>query len=726
MNRSSLIPVVCLCAGSSLFVQCGGSDSAGSASAGTGSSSSSGTGSSPSSGIGGSGSSPSTSGGGTGPGQAGAVVLLTGTRETSGFDDGPGPLGLLSDPKDLASDGTHLYILENYMSDSVRSLDMATGIITHIAGSDDYCRDGLGKSAGFNTPVAFALDPIHKHLYVADGGDCGIRKVVIATGEVSTLATATNSVDLGNGSALVSPWGIAIDSTGSRLYVADISAHQIRVIDLATSAMTTLAGSVTKGSADGVGSAATLCGPGSLAIDSTESKLYFVDNCENDVIRVVDIASRQVTTLAGWASSLNGNDGVGSGAGFLNLRNIAIDPTGTNLYASEGAGTRHVIRKIEIASRVVTTLAGSKLESGSIDGVGTAAQLSFPLGLTVVGNALYIADSGNELIRKLALDTTQVTTYAGAIKPASFHDPVNVVSDGTYLYVVDKDNNSIRKVSMASGYTTTLAGSGEFGHADGLGTAATFHFPSGITIAGSRLYVADNGNHAIRAIDLTTQQVTTLAGSYDIKGAADGVGTSASFNLPQGLVADPSGQNLYVTDQHNHEIRKVVIATGQVTTVAGTTESGFSDGVGNAARFNMPANIAVAPQGSTLYVTDASNNAIRKIDIATAQVTTLAGNTTAGITNGVGTNARFDTPWGIVTDGANLYVADGANGIIRRIELASSTVSIQCGRTLYADEDGTCVNALFQVPAGLALDATSSTLYVCDSLSDEIRAVRLK
>jgi DNA-binding beta-propeller fold protein YncE len=107
-------------------------------------------------------------------------------------------------------------------------------------------------------------------------------------------------------------------------------------------------------------------------------------------------------------------------------------------------------------------------------------------------------------------------------------------------------------------------------------------------------------------------------------------------------------------------------------------------------------------------------------------VTTVAGGTTAGSTNGIGTNARFDTPWGIVTDGTNAYIADGANGIIRKIELATSTVSIQCGRTIFAHEDGTCANALFNVPAGLALDATGSTLYVCDSLNDEIRTVDLK
>lgn len=662
------------------------------------------------------------------------VSVLTGTTEKSGFDDGPGFSGLFTYPTGVASDGTHLYIIEDYMDtldgyigNRVRSLDMATGIITLVTGGGDaLCQDGVGKQARFNGPQDVVVDRLHGALYVADA--CGIRKVVIATGEVTTFAKAA-SRDGGtvtDGLALWSATALAIDSKGTRLYVSDLGSHQIRVFDLSTSAMTTLAGSVTRGSADGVGSAATLCAPASLAFDPADTKLYFADNCENDLIRVVDIPSQQVTTIVGAANILNGDDGVGRDAGFFNLGHLAVDATGTNLYASEGSGPRHVIRRVELASGVVTTIAGSQWESGSTDAIGTDARFSFPVGLTVVGNHLYVADSNNLEIRKIALDTMQVSTYAGSTKPATFHDPVNVATDGTYLYVVDKDNNAIRKVSMASGYTTTLVGSGLFGHADGVGTAASFHFPSGITIARSQLFVADTSNHEIRAVDLTNNQVTTLAGSFDNKGATDGVGASASFNLPQGLVADPSGRNLYVTDQFNHEIRKIVIATGQVTTFAGSTESGFTDGVGIAARFNMPANIAVDPAGTSLYVTDASNNAVRKIDIASAKVTTVAGDTTAGNQDGTGKNARFDTPWGIVTDGTTAYVSDAANGIIRKIELASSTVSVQCGRRLFAHEDGTCAKALFNAPAGLSLDATGSTLYVCDSINNQIRAVRLK
>lgn len=718
MHHSSWISVISLCAYSSLLVHCGGSDRAGTSNADAG-------GSSPSSNVGGAGGGSSNSTGGTGQNPAGAVVLVTGSSDKSGFNDGAGALGLLVDPSDLVSDGTHLYILEGYQGNRVRSLEMSSGLITTIAGSgDEACEDGVGSAAKFNNPDSFTLDPLHENLYVAD--KCGIRKVVVATGQVSTFAASTllKGSGIGDGSALGSAIALAFDSTGSHLYVADGSAHQIRVIDLGTSQMSTVAGSVTEGWQDGVGSAATLCYPKSLAIDPTDTKLYFADTCDFDLVRVVDLASHEVATVAGSATMLNFDDGVGASAGFSDLRSITIDSTGSNLYTSEA--NRCIVRKVEIGSATVTTIVGKASDCSLTNAKGTSARLNFPIGLAVVGNSLYIADSGNEEVRKFALDTNEVTTCAGDKNPATFNDPVNAASDGTYLYVVDKNNNAIRKVSMDSGYTTTLAGTGAWGALNGAASSANFNFPSGIAHSGSRLYVADAANHEIRTIDLLTNQVTTLAGSQGNKGATDGAGTAALFNAPQGLVADPKGENLYVTDQSNHEIRKIVITTGQVTTFAGAPESGFIDGVGTAARFNMPANIAVDAKGTTLYVTDASNDAIRQIDIASVKVTTIAGSPTVGNTDGIGAAARFDTPWGIVTDGSSLYVADAANGIIRKIDLATSAVSLLCGRRLFDYEDGTCAKALFQMPAGLALDATATWLYVCESAENQIRRVRLK
>ena len=159
---------------------------------------------------------------------------------------------------------------------------------------------------------------------------------------------------------------------------------------------------------------------------------------------------------------------------------------------------------------------------------------------------------------------------------------------------------------------TTIAGSaGTKGSADGTGTAATFYCPIGITTDGTNLYVADQGNHTIRQIVLSTLAVTTIAGRAGTTGSADGTGTAATFYNPTGITTD-DGTNLYVADYGNHTMRKIVIATGAVTTVAGYAGFiGSADGPVGAAAFYYPSGITT--DGTNLYVTDTDANTIRKI-----------------------------------------------------------------------------------------------------------------
>ena len=275
--------------------------------------------------------------------------------------------------------------------------------------------------------------------------------------------------------------------------------------------------------------------------------------------------------------------------------------------------------------------------------------------------------------------TIVVTTLAGSGTAgftngtgtsASFNSPGGITTDGTNLYVADTRNLAIREIVIATGQVTTLAGSGTAGFTNGTGTSASFNSPGGITTDGTNLYVADTRNLAIREIVIATGQVTTLAGS-GTAGFTNGSGTLASFNLPNGITTDRT--NLYVTDSGNNAIRKIVIATGQVTTLAGSGTAGFTNGSGTSASFNSPNGITMS--GTNLYVADSGNNAIREIAIATGQVTTLAGSGTAGFTNGAGTLASFNLPSGITTDGTNLYVADSDNNAIREIVIPTGEVT---------------------------------------------------
>jgi hypothetical protein len=157
---------------------------------------------------------------------------------------------------------------------------------------------------------------------------------------------------------------------------------------------------------------------------------------------------------------------------------------------------------------------------------------------------------------------------------------------------------------------TTPAGSGVAGAADGTGTAATFNQPNSITTDGTNLYVADMNNHKVRKIVISSGVVTTLAGS-GVSGAADGTGTAATFNQPFGITTD--GTNVYVADMNNHKVRKIVISSGVVTTLAGSGASGAADGTGTAATFSFPA--GVTTDGTNVYVADMNNHKVRKIVI---------------------------------------------------------------------------------------------------------------
>ena len=314
---------------------------------------------------------------------------------------------------------------------------------------------------------------------------------------------------------------------------------------------------------------------------------------------------------------------------------------------------------------MVTTFAGST--SGDADGTGTAAKFKSPSGVAVDSSGyVYVADYSNNRIRKID-SAGVVTTLAGSTQgymdgtgtAAQFNLPTGVAGDSSgYVYVADSLNNRIRKISPA-GVVTTLAGS-TFGTADGTGTAAQFNFPSGVAFDSSgNVYVADTGNNRIRKIS-PTAVVTTLAGSTS--GDDDGTGTAAQFRSPTGVAVDSSG-HVYVADAGNNRIRKIDPA-GVVTTFAGST-SGDADGTGTAAQFNFPSGVAFDSSGH-VYVADPNNNRIRKIDPA-GVVTTFAGST-RGYMDGALAAAKFNIPYGVAVDSrGNIYVADRDNHRIRKI-----------------------------------------------------------
>ena len=335
---------------------------------------------------------------------------------------------------------------------------------------------------------------------------------------------------------------------------------------------------------------------------------------------------------------------------------------------------------VQISSaQVVTTLAGNGT-AGNTNGVGAAATFNIPYGAASDGAGnLFTVDYGNGRIRQVVIASATVTTIAGSATgyangvgaAAQFSSPTGLAADGAgNVYVADLGNHRIRKVVVASGTVTAFAGNGTPAFLDATGTAARFNSPTSVYYDGAgNLYIGDSGNHRIRKIVIATGVVTTLAGSTS--GFTNATGTSAQFNTPTGIAGD--GTNLYVVDRMNHSIRKIVIATGVVSTLAGNGSAGFADGTGTGAQFNLPNGITCDGAG-TVYVADESNNRIRKILLATGAVTTIAGST-AGFTNGSGGVAQFSSPTSVVAVGVgNLYLTDAANNRIRAIDLAPTAV----------------------------------------------------
>jgi sugar lactone lactonase YvrE len=577
--------------------------------------------------------------------------------------------------------------------------------------------DGTGGAARFDGPTGLAVSPQGYGLWVSDTNNQTIRSIDFMFSSVGTHAGTVGRTGCEDYSdvRLASPLGLAFDQTGT-LFVADRDNNTIREIKIPTPlTVRTFAGAaVVSGSADGIGSAARFYSPDGVALDGA-GNLYVADGA-NQTIRQVVIATGQVTTLAGAPGQQGSADGTGSAARFAGPIDIVADGAG-NLFVPDNPN--FTIRQIVIATGAVTTLAGSPGQSGTADGTGAAARFSFLDGITTdhAGN-LYVSD-GNS-IRKVVISSGQVSTVAtigstlgglvydsgklyvarslpsallevdvanGAATALSLTGaplvmPISVTTDGAgNLFVTDGLGATIDQVAISSGFVTTLAGRlYQEGARDGTGGSARFRGPDAIVYDGAgNLYIADFSDESIRTLDVATGAVTTLAGAGFQVGSADGRGAAARFNQPTGLVA--AGGNLYIADSANHTIRLAVIATGDVTTLAGTAgQPGSVDDVGPAARFNFPGAIAADDTGS-LFVADTANHTIRRVVIETGAVSTFAGAAgQPGSVDAIGTAARFHSPTGISFDGAgNLYVADSANHTIRKIDIATGEVTTRVG-----------------------------------------------
>ncbi|HWW81735.1 MAG TPA: hypothetical protein VNY82_19195, partial [Steroidobacteraceae bacterium] len=332
--------------------------------------------------------------------------------------------------------------------------------------------------------------------------------------------------------------------------------------------------------------------------------------------------SSAVTTIAGAGGTPGLADGAGSAARFQGLSGVAIGAD-DSIYVADSGNNR--IRKVQNQSGVwtVSTLAGDGT-AGFADGAGASAHFNNPRGVAVDPTGIvYVADTGNNRIRKIGTDVT-VSTLAGdgtsgllngpAAASARFNAPQGVAVDNQgNLYVADTGNSTVRFIST-SGTVSSVAGDGTVSSNDS--PSAHFNGLIGVAVDGltAFIYLADSGNQRIRRLD-PSGTVVTLTGADH--GFADGSATQARFADPAGIAIDGNSR-IIVADSTNSLIRQVdpsLIAGGSssaVTTLAGTGDRGLTDGAGNVARFFTPAGVAVSPS-SAIVVADTANQVLRRI-----------------------------------------------------------------------------------------------------------------
>jgi len=360
--------------------------------------------------------------------------------------------------------------------------------------------------------------------------------------------------------------------------------------------------------------------------------------------------------------------------------------TGAAVVSGVDAFTINALTPPGPSSSTVTTLAGSAGNPGLVDGVGSAARFRNLAGIAAgPNNIVYVADAGNHSIRQVS-SSGEVTTVAGIGYPdffddqgtaAGFNNPQGVAVDGAgNVYVADTGNHAVRRID-AAGNVTTVAGDGTAGFVNGAGVNARFNSPRGVAVdAVGRIYVADTGNHAVRRID-AAGNVATVAGD----GAAGSTNSpNARFNGLAGIAADGNQIYIYVADANNHSIRRLD-QSDTVITLAGL-DRGFKDGTAAESRFADPVGVAVDGAGHVI-VTETTNSLIREIDPARAingdpnAVSTLAGTGERGSTDGSGAVAKFNRPSGVtVTSSGAVIVADTGNQTLRKITLGPVIASL--------------------------------------------------
>jgi len=609
-------------------------------------------------------------------------------------DGGDANAAYLDNPDGFAAGpGCNLYIADTN-DNVVRKLTISSNVISTTAGNGQYgLRDGSARTANFKAPSDIAIGADGRK-YIADTDNKRIR--IEKNGVVTTWLTNIKR-----------PTGLLL--VGSTLYIAETGNNRI------------LKATVPSGTPSTV---ATLTTPGKMV--KVGNALYVINNGKTTVSKV-DLGTGTVTTLksgladAEGIDTLNGDVYFTAGLGglyneiwkyslasdksFTRLHNVLENNTynhasdllfcGGKMYLLFTGGSSVYRANLDGSNPV--KIAGAD-RYGNTNGPASQVMLGRPKAMVLSKDREYVYLLENHVFKKFHLKTRTLSFVAGFARD-NFKDlagadgrvsgPTQMVlsPDGTKIFFADRNNNRIRALTLASRKFSTITGSGiinamgaaKNGYAEG-GRCTTFdrgrtgcaYFerPMGIAVSpsGRTLYIADTGNNRIRKVDVATGRTKLLAGS-GIAGLRNGAGSTARFKGPVSLAVTSDNRTLYVLEQGNHALRKIDLRTNVVSAVLGSGKAGFRDGAFRDARLSYPDSIAWGTPG-VLYLSEVGSQKIRKADLNTGQITTLAGAGGRGYVNGRGNVAKFNNPRGMVMlTSSYLLVADQTNDMIRAVKL---------------------------------------------------------